>query len=238
MTFEEPKKIVPATPVEKPVVTSSSESKAESGDCIKKLAFVAEMYLKRTLTRTDMDDITYFHNDLHFSYDLIEYLLEYCVENGHSSMHYIRKVALAWSDEHITTVAQAKESSAIYNKTNYAILNAFGIKGRGVAPAETLLIRKWTDEWAFDLCIILEACGRTISATHQPSFEYTDKILETWFKKGVHSMSDIQALDSSFEKNKSESKNKKKKKNSSESKFHDFEERSYDMDEITKALLK
>lgn len=45
-------------------------------------------------------------------------------------MHYIQKVALSWADEHITTVDQARNSSAFYNKTCYSILNAFGIKGR------------------------------------------------------------------------------------------------------------
>lgn len=37
------------------------------------------------------------------SAELIEYLIEYCVENGHKSMHYINKVALSWHEENITT---------------------------------------------------------------------------------------------------------------------------------------
>ena len=95
-------------------------------------------------------------------------------------MHYIQKVALSWADEHITTVDQARNSSAFYNKTCYSILNAFGIKGRGPASAELDYIRKWLEDGNFELDLILEACNRTISAIHQPSFEYTYKILENW----------------------------------------------------------
>ena len=54
------------------------------------------------------------------SADLIEYLIEYCVENGHTSMHYIQKVALSWCERHIKTVSEAKASSMAYNKNCYS----------------------------------------------------------------------------------------------------------------------
>ena len=60
----------------------------------KELLFVAEQYLGKTLSSVDIDMITYFFDSLHMSAELIEYLIEYCVENGHKSMRYIQKVAL------------------------------------------------------------------------------------------------------------------------------------------------
>ena len=169
---------------------------------LKQILFIAEQYLGKTLSRTDVDAITYFYDSLGFSADLIEYLIEYCVENGHKSMHYIQKVALSWADEHITTVDQARNSSAFYNKTCYSILNAFGIKGRGPASAELDYIRKWLEDGNFELDLILEACNRTISAIHQPSFEYTDKILENWKTGNVRTLADVERLDSAFEQEK------------------------------------
>ena len=82
----------------------------------KELLFVAEQYLGKTLSATDIDQITYFYDTLNMSAELIEYLIEYCVENGHKSMHYINKVALSWHEENITTVNLAKTSSFLYNK--------------------------------------------------------------------------------------------------------------------------
>ena len=207
---------------------------------LKQILFVAEQYLGKTLSRTDVDTITYFYDTLGFSADLIEYLIEYCVENGHRSMHYIQKVALSWADEHITSVEQAKNTSALYNKTCYSILNAFGIKGRGPAASELEYIRKWTATDGIDLELILEACNRTMAAIHQPSFEYTDKILQNWRSRNVHTLTDVRVLDSAYEQEKNAQKKTPRRTpvQSAPSKFRSFEERSYDMDELTKELLR
>ena len=82
----------------------------------KELLFVAEQYLGKTLSSVDIDTITYFYDTLHMSAELIEYLIEYCVENGHKSMHYIQKVALSWSEQKLTSVSAAKASTVLYIK--------------------------------------------------------------------------------------------------------------------------
>lgn len=226
---------VPAPEV-KPEVKRSEQNRHE----LKQILFITEQYLAKTLTRTDVDMITYFYDTLAFPADLIEYLIEYCVENGHKSMHYIQKVALAWADENITTVEQARNSSSLYNKTCYSILNAFGIKGRGPASSELEYIRKWTDTLGLDLDLILEACNRTMKATHQPSFQYADSIITNWKSKNVRNLSDVRILDSEFEQEKEQRKKTPTRNASSApspSKFRNFEERSYDMSELTKELL-
>ena len=62
------------------------------------------------------------------SADLIEYLIEYCVENGHKSMHYIRAVALSWDSQNIRTVEEAKANTLQYHKNYYSVLKAYGIR--------------------------------------------------------------------------------------------------------------
>lgn len=206
----------------------------------KELLFVAEQYLGKTLSVTDIDTITYFYETLKMSAELIEYLIEYCVENGHKSMHYIQKVALSWHKQDIKTVDQAKTSSLLYNKNCYSILNAYGIKGRAPAASEIAYIRKWNEEYAFTLDIILEACNRTMNAIHQPSFEYTDSILKKWHNQNVHHLKDIAALDASFTREK-ERKNKQTVKTpvvKTTNKFNNFESRSYDMNELERKLVQ
>ena len=68
------------------------------------------------------------------SADLIEYLIEYCVENGHKSMHYIRAVALSWDSQNIRTVEEAKANTVQYHKNYYSVLKAYGIGGRLPPP--------------------------------------------------------------------------------------------------------
>lgn len=79
---------------------------------IKSLLFITEQYLGKTLTHTDVDTITYFYDTLHMSADLIEYLIESCVENGHKSMHYIQKIAISWVENGVENYITAKEQAA------------------------------------------------------------------------------------------------------------------------------
>ena len=204
---------------------------------LKSLLFIAEQYLGKTLTKSDMDAITYFYDTLGMSADLVEYLLETCVENGHKSMHYIQKVALSWSEDGVETVEQARQRSMNYNKNSYAVLNAFGIKNRGPAVSEISYIRKWTDDYGFTLDIIQEACSRTITATHQPSFEYADTILERWHSGQVHHLKDIEDLDAEFRKEKAAKKAPAPPQKSVTKNLNNFERRSYDMDSLEEQLL-
>ena len=214
------------TPVSNAVPLDTFRAQKE----IKSLLFITEQYLGKTLTHTDVDTITYFYDTLHMSADLIEYLIESCVENGHKSMHYIQKVAISWVENGVETVSQAKEQAAAYSRNCYTVLNAFGIKNRGPASSELEYINKWADTYGFSADIIQEACRRTISATHQPSFEYTDKILENWKTGNVRTLADVERLDSAFEQEKDRRKTPSGQNRTPSaqqpSKFRNFEERS------------
>lgn len=229
-------------PVRKAPAEPKSDSKAVQIDTfraqkeIKSLLFIAEQYLGKTLTRSEMETITYFYDTLHMSADLIEYLLETCAENGHKSMHYIQKVALSWAEAGVETVSQAKEQSMVYSRNCYTVLNAFGIKNRGPAASELAYIRKWAEEYGFSPDIIEEACRRTISATHQPSFEYADKILTKWHGRNIRHLRDVTSLDEEFQKERSSGKTSARSKTAARN-LNNFERRSYDMDSLEEQLL-
>ena len=203
----------------------------------KELLFVAEQYLGKTLSATDIDQITYFYDTLHMSADLIEYLIESCVENGHKSIHYIKKVAFSWVEEGIETVSQAKEQSMLYSRSCYTVLNAFGIKGRGPAASELEFIKKWSEQYAFSSDIIAEACRRTITSTHQPSFEYADSILTKWHEHNIRHLKEISALDEAHQKQTSAVRTAARQKPVTKN-LNNFERRSYDMESLEEQLLK
>ena len=202
---------------------------------IRSLLFIAEQYLGKTLTHAEMDAITYFYDTLHMSADLIEYLLESCVESGHKSMHYIQKVAFSWAEAGIETVAQAKEESRLYSRSCYTVLNAFGIKNRGPAASELDYIRKWSEEYAFAPDIIEEACRRTIMATHQPSFEYADSILKKWHERDIRSLNDVARLDEEYQKDRTSAMHHTGRPATKN--LNNFERRSYDMESLEEQLL-
>ena len=229
--------VAPVSGTDKSVNTGKHGNRKE----FKELLFVAEQYLGKTLSATDINAITYFYETLQMSADLIEYLIEYCVENGHKSIHYIQKVALSWHSQDIRTAEQAKTNSVLYNKNCYSILHAYGIKGRAPAASEIAYIRKWHEEYAFSLEIILEACDRTMNMIHQPNFEYTDSILKNWYKKNVHTLEDVSVLDAAFTRakaDKARQQTTQPSKPSGRNKFNNFENRSYDMNDLERRLIQ
>jgi len=151
----------------------------------------AQKYMGKTLNETETNTILYFYDTLGFSADLIEYLLEYCASNNKKSFRYIEKTGISWHEAGIATPSQAKEYVSNFSHTYFSVLKTFGISGRTPAPAEKELIDKWTKQYGFSLDIIIEACSRTISTIHQPSFQYADSILERWNKKNVRHISDL-----------------------------------------------
>jgi len=196
------------------------------------LFFVIQQYLGKPLSQTDINTIVFFHEQLGLSVDLIEYLFEYCVSNNHRSMHYIEKVAISWANQKIDTIQKAKDNRTYYNKTYYTVLKAFGINNRQPIESEIASIKKWQEEYCFSLPMILEACNRTMQATHSPSFEYTDSILKNWRAKNVKNMEDVLELD------KLRTKKKTTHAKSTNNKFHNFTQRSYDYDDLEKKLAE
>ena len=202
---------------------------------VQELLFISERYIGRPLNTTEIQTIFYWYDSLQFSVDLIDYLIEYCVNRGHTSIHYMDKVALGWAEIDIRTVAQAKKTANLHSRANYTVIKALGIKGRNLVELETTMIQKWTETYAFSLDIVEEACTRTISATHQPSFEYTDSILTRWHQSGVKTMDDIKKLDETYQQNKKV--HISKEKTATNNKFNNFVQRSYDYDQLEKKLL-
>ncbi|MCR4956416.1 MAG: DnaD domain protein [Lachnospiraceae bacterium] len=204
------------------------------------LIFIAERYLQKPLTQSEIRAFLYWYDSLGFSLDLIEYLVEYCVSGNHKSVRYMDKVALSWAESGISSVEAAKKHSNVYSQANYAVIKALGIKGRNLVELETSMIQKWTGEFHFSLDIITEACARTIAATHQPSFEYTDTILTNWYKAKVTELSDIEKLDAAFANKKRSSKENASHNNAKkapQNRFNNFSQREYDYDALEQQML-
>lgn len=218
---------------------------------ISELFFIIETYLKHTLSSTDTNMVLYWLDELHFSTDLVEYLVEYCITKGHSSLRYMNKVALGWADASIKTVDQAKDDAAAHSQIYYSVMKALGITGRNLVDSEVSLINKWVGEYGFDIELVKAACSKTISAIQKPSFEYTDSILANWRKKDVHTLKDVEVLDANFAKankasatgssqgtNAANGSSKPKNNNSSsKNKFNNFNQRNNDYDKLEKLFL-
>lgn len=230
---------------EKTTYTAAQLKKLVQNDDIGQLLYITQKYLGKTLTPSETSTILYIYDSLHFSPELIEFLIEYCVNNNHKSLRYIEKVAISWAKDEIDTVEKAKANTATYSNKIYSIMKAFGISGRNPVESEMRLISKWYNDYCFDNDIIIEACNRTMKAIHSPSFEYADSILRKWKEKKVACLADIEAIDEPtapkpmkiFTKPSGNSGNNSGNSGSG-NRFNDFPQRSYDFDLLEKQLME
>ena len=206
--------------------------------------YMAETYLGRPLSASELNSFCYINNELHFSSELLEYLIEYCITRGKKSVRYMESVAINWFQQEIDSVKKAKEQSSLYTQNVFPVMKAFGIANRNPGPAEIDYIKKW-NSLGFGTDIIVEACNRTLLATHQASFHYANRILEDWKKSGVRHVSDIKSLDRQFHASSSEASSdgassggsKQPDKKTPSNSFHNFEQGSYNYEELESRLV-
>lgn len=159
------------------------------------LLYIAQKYLNRTFTPTDCDVFANLYGNLRMPAELLEYLVESCAQNGHTSIRYIEKVGLSWHERGFKTAEEAKTQSAGYKRDIFAVMKAFGLSGRNPANGEIALMDKWFGAFGFTREIVVEACSRTMAAIHKPSFQYADTILTEWSRLGVRTMRDVEEAD-------------------------------------------
>ncbi|HHV09528.1 MAG TPA: DnaD domain protein [Clostridiales bacterium] len=227
-------------PATRQAYSAEKISQLSNNDEIKWALHIVEIYLDRPLKPMDLQLILYLYEELHFSAELIMYLYEYCVSKGKKNASYIEAVALSWAEEGIDTEEKAKEAVSAYSDHFNTVNKAFGLN-RAPGQIERQYIRKWVEVFSFPDDIITEACNRTILRTGKPDFKYTDRILETWFKKKVTNMKDILRLDEEFSRGNRPSENKvSQTAKASGNKFNQFPQRTYtaqDYAELEKKLL-
>ncbi len=202
------------------------------------LLYIAQKYMNKTFTPRECEVFAYLYDALHMSAELLEYLVEYCVQGGHFSIRYLESVALDWHKREISNVDMAKEYTSTFSKEGFAVMRAFGIVDRRPGDFEQILIRKWFWEFGFTKDIVMEACSRTLQAIYKPSFPYTDKILSEWNNLGVRDMEDIRRIDEKRKIDGWQSDKSQAVGRFSKNQFHNFEQRNTNYDAMMLERVK
>lgn len=221
----------PADTFSKPSYSADDLCNFKSQENTAQLLFVAESYIGRPISASEMKSILYFSDCLHFSDDLIDYLIQYCVDRGKKDFKYIEAVALNWAQSGITTPKQAEKFASKYDKSVYTIMKELG-KSNAPTAKELEYINRWIKEYGFSADIISEACERTVLATDSHRFEYAEGILSSWKKENVRRKSDIQRIDELYQK-----RRQTKATVSNTNRFNQFSQRDYDFEELEAKLL-
>lgn len=220
---------------EKPVYSADQLKEFKNRQDTAQLLFIAESYIGKPLTPSEMKTILFLKDVLRFSDDLIDYLLQYCVDRGKKDFKYIEKVAINWAESGITTPKQAQKVSTRYDKNVYAIMNELGKSGSPTQKEAEYIIR-WIQEYGFANDIIFEACERTVMATDKNRFEYAERILRNWHDQNVHHKSDICKIDELYQQRKKTSAASSSSRQHA-NRFNQFSQNTYDFEALEQELL-
>ena len=242
-----------AAPSPKPVYSVAQVNRLSGDEEFAQILYIAQKYMNKVFTPRDCQVFAYLYDTLKFSPELLEYLVEYCVQNGHVSVRYMETVAINWHEQGFRTPDEAKEYVEGFNNDAFSVMKAFGLNDRRPATEEQKMITKWFREYGFGRELVLMACNRTISAIHTPSFRYADKILSDWKLAGVRTKADVEALDEKRSKSRaqgaggqtqggrstggqgaSQADGGRRKSNQ----FHNFKQRDTDYDALVLKQLK
>ena len=203
---------------------------SDKNEYIKKMFDSAQQHLGRLLTHSDLSAVFSFHHWLGLEADTVDLLLQYCAEKGHKNMRYIERVAIDWAENEIITREQAEERIKLYNNDFRCIMRAMGQSGRNPVAAEEKHMKKWVEEMKMPLELIEFACEKTVMNTGKASFGYADKILSDWKNKNFATVEDVKKAEMEYAQGKTEEKQAKpvQKKNA----FLNYEQRTYDFDEL------
>lgn len=202
------------------------------------LLYISQKYMNKVFTPRECEVFAYLYDALGMAVEVLEYLVEYCVQNGHYSIRYLESVALNWHEKGIRSVDMAKDYTASFSKEGFAVMRAFGITDRRPGESEQKLINKWFKEFGFTRDIIVEACSRTLTAIHKPSFSYADKILTDWKKGGVRVLADVGKMDEKREREGRKGGRNTGPVKPGKNQFHNFEQRGTNYDAMVLERLK
>lgn len=217
----------------KPVYSAEQLLEFKSRENTAQLLFITETYIGKPLTPSEIKTILFFTDELHFSDDLIDYLLQYCVGKGKKDFKYIEKVAISWAEQGISTPEEAQKQGGQYSKDVYDIVKALGSSNMPT-EAELSFINRWTVDFCFSKDIILEACRRTVLAVNSNRFKYADALLKNWHEQNVKQASDIIKLDENYRQKK---KTQSTASRTYTNRFNQFAQNTYDFDALEKELL-
>lgn len=200
-----------------------------------------EKLLGRPLSSKEMNTYIGWQKEFNFPPELILLLIQYSVSKGKTDYRYIEKIAIAWFDSKINTIEEAqsfiKKHEDKWVKIR-KILNYLGVKDAEIMKPQEEMLDKWISVYKFPLEIIFKACDICFERINKAEFKYIDGILTSWFKDNLKTVEDIAKSDAKRPTQPVKRNNNFNNNNNTKpSTFNNFEQRSYNFDELEKKLL-
>lgn len=213
--------------------TCSAEDLVEST----KIPSIQDMFLsidyimRRQLVPNEKKKILEWVYNYNMSPEVIVKAFFYAVEKKRKrNIKYIEGIIRNWYDMNINTLEaldahMESQDERFYNYSR--IMKSLGFSNRNPSEAEIKVIDKWFDQWKFTMEVILKACENT-KKTANPSVNYIDAILSSWYNKGIKTVDEIEEKDKKPQSNNQIKSNKQGSTytNKTKTRFHTIEQRT------------
>ncbi len=199
----------PAEPEEPPEYTAADLTREleDSASPFPGLVGEVQRRLGKILSTSDLKMLYTLYDFLSLPAEVILLLVNYCVEEMERKygpgrkprLSQIRKEGFVWRRLGVDTVEAAEaylRRQSLLRTRTAAVLPLLGITGRAPVDAERKYIAAWLDMGFEDSAIRL-AYERTVLQKGGMNWPYLNSILKSWHQKGLHTVAQIQAGDSS-----------------------------------------
>ena len=110
-----------AKPKAKPEAKAPSLSREQqerlSGDeDFRQLLMIAQKYMSMIFTPREVNVLGYLYDSLKLPSEVLDYLVDYCVQGGHSDIRYIEKTGLNWASQGIRDLQSAMKQTEAFDK--------------------------------------------------------------------------------------------------------------------------
>lgn len=177
-------------------ITAKMEMDKSLSDTLK----MAPLIWGKPLTQSEIKALYSFLEWYSFSNEVLLMLLEYCAaEEKTKNIKYMEAVAESWANDGITTVKMAEKVIKRKEKERSMIKKCSQIFGlnRAFSDREIQYISDWTNNFGMNEAMIKEAYARTTLNTGKLSFQYMNKILSSWAKDGIKTVSALKESEGS-----------------------------------------
>ena len=207
--------------------------------------------MRRPLVPNEKKKVLEWMYNYNMNPDIIVRAFFYSVEKkGIRKVNYVEGIIRNWYDSGITNVEALQEQLKKKDKKYYRyerIMQYLGYRKEIPTESQMKVIDKWFNEYSFSLEIVLKACENT-NKTSNPSINYIDGILSSWYNKGIKTIDDIEKKDKlpenkdkAYEQGKSGTKRQVRSTGRPvKTRFHNFEQRTsnYSSDELEEIARK
>ncbi len=188
--------------------------------------------MRRQTVATEKQKILSWIENYNMNPDVIEMAFTYGVERkGVRNINYIEGIIRNWYSEGLTNMEALLEYFKTQDEKYYRyqrVMKALGFN-KLASESDMKIIDKWFEEYGFSMEMVLKGCEGS-SKTANPSVNYIDGILKSWYEKGIRTVEEIEEKDKPVEKQveKKEVKSKptETKVMAKKTRFHNFKQRT------------